>query len=56
MIEHLTNYFLFYGALIIIILTWIVETNWFWTRIGLTKKKDAKSVKRDNRNWYGNRY
>ena len=53
MIEHLTNYFLFYGALIIIILTWIVETNWFWTMIGLNKKKNIKDIKHNNRNWYG---
>jgi hypothetical protein len=53
MIEHLTNYFLFYGAFIIVILTWIVETNWFWTMIGLNKKKKGISTKRTNRNWYG---
>jgi len=53
MVEHLITYFLFYGALIIIILTWIVETNWFWIMIGLNKKKDVNSIKRNNRNWYG---
>ena len=55
MFEHLANYFLFYGAFIIIILTWIVETNWFWTMIGLNKKKNIKDTKRNNRNWYGGR-
>ncbi len=49
----LSDYFLLYCALIIIILTWIVETSWFWKMIGLTKKKDIKSKKQDNRNWYG---
>ena len=53
MVEHLTNYFLFYGAGIIVILTWIVETNWFWIMIGLSKKKSIKSKNRTT--WYGER-
>ena len=55
MIEHLINYFLIYGAIIIVILTWITETNWFWTMIGLSRKKKGESIKRTNRNWYGGR-
>jgi len=56
MVEHLINYFLFYGAFIVVILTWITETDWFWRMIGLTKKKDTKSTRRKNRNRYGTRY
>ncbi len=56
MFEHFVNYFLFYGAFIVVILTWIAETDLFWRMIGLTKKKDTKSIKQDKRNWYGNRY
>ncbi len=55
MVEHLINYFLFYGAGIIVILTWIVETDWFWIMIGLSRKKTGVSTKRTNRNWYGGR-
>tara|TARA_Y100000593_G_C4120668_1_gene242507 strand:+ start:302 stop:463 length:162 start_codon:yes stop_codon:yes gene_type:complete len=53
MIEHLGKYFLFYGAFIVVILTWITETNWFWRMIGLEKKKDTKKL--HNRNWYGHK-
>ena len=55
MIEHLINYFLIYGAIIIVILTWITETNWFCIMIGLSRKKKGVSIKRTNRNWYGGR-
>ena len=53
--NNLINYFLIYGAIIIVILTWITETNWFWTMIGLSRKKKGVSIKRTNRNWYGGR-
>ena len=43
------------GIGLIIILTWIVETDWFWIMIGLNKKKNIKSTKRNDRNWYGSR-
>ncbi len=41
---------------LIIILTWIVETDWFWVMIGLNKKKKKTEDKRTGVNWYGEPY
>ena len=41
---------------LIIILTWIVETDWFWIMIGLNKKKKKSEDMRTGVNWYGKHY
>jgi len=52
----LEDYFItIYCSLVglIIILTWIVETDWFWTMLGLSSKKKKEEIKRTGVNWYG---
>jgi len=44
------------GIGLIIILTWIVETDWFWIMIGLNKKKKKREETRAGVNWYGQHY
>ena len=44
------------GIGLIIILTWIVETDWFWIMIGLNKKKKKSEDTRTGVNWYGKHY
>ena len=44
------------GIGLIIILTWIVETDWFWIMIGLNKKKKKSEDMRTGVNWYGKHF